>query len=297
MRWRYKIISTPTIRAKDAWAADGCVEWWMKEKSKSDAANGYWSYTTVAEANAWAKALSLVAVFAKAEAEVKLTRNTPKGLIKNLEMKGELTGGQIAVTVAAAGAETVAAADAWAGADDTLYLFYKPILDAQADAAAGAESVAGANASAGSIAATLSKSLSYIKADTFGFKAFRANLMMGNLALSASFADVDALADSFAQAYATACTNWGKCYKPDDAEYVQAASFAHATAFAKALAASGLYASATAEYKQGGHPGSKRNKNRGLNEFKLSADAKVFAECVNYGRVQKPEVAAEVEEY
>ncbi|WP_139559247.1 hypothetical protein [Methylotetracoccus oryzae] len=251
---------------------------------------GEWgSPEATAAADAWAGAFALVKVWAKAEAEFKINRNTPRGLVKNVYFDAALSSGTLTVTLAEGTAEAVA------GADSSSYaVAFAGKKDAQAKGVgsgwAAAEGVAGASAFAGSIAGTLSKSLSNVAVNTYGIKNFKAGLLMGNLSFADSaagataVADVEALSKAFAVAFAYV-RQYGYGGKHIDValdvDKDAAAAYAAASAFAKALAFGGAVVSVQASYNQAGHSW-KKGWGSNTPEFDLTADAKVVLGCAAY---------------
>jgi hypothetical protein len=243
------------------------------------------SAEATAAADAWAGAFALVKVYASAEAEFKINRNTPKGLVKNVYFDASLKSGTLTATLAEGVAEAVA------GADSSSYAVAFAGKQAAAAGAgwAAAEGVAGAKAFAGSIAGTLSKSLSQVAVNSYGIKTFKAGLLMGNLSFADSVAsastEVDALAETLAVAFAYVRQyGWGGGKHIDvalDVDKDAAAAYAAASAFAKALAFGSAVVSVQAYYNQGGHSW-KKGWGSNTPEFDLTADAKVILGCAAY---------------
>lgn len=249
------------------------------------------SAEALAAADAWAEAFAFVNIWARAEADIAISRSTPIGLVKDVDFNAALTSGIITISLAEGTAEAVGAGDSSA---------YAVTLVGKKDAAAGglgagwasAEGVAGANAFAGSLAGVMSQELAKVHVDSFGLKSFYAGLLMGNIAFAKSDAEVAAVADvaTLAKALGVAFTyvrqhgydKDGAHYSVDlDASKDEAAAFAAANALAKAVAYGNVLVTVKAAYQLGGW-GWKSGWDIKTKEFDLTANARVILGCAAY---------------
>jgi hypothetical protein len=253
--------------------------------SESDAASfekiwggPYGSPQAQAYAEAWSAALALVKVNAKAAADFAIFRNTPGGLVKNVNFNAAISSSTVTLALAAGTAEAIGAGDS---ASYAVSISGKPWAGAAAVGAGFAKSESlGAGASAAySVAGSLSKALSNVSVNSFGIKEFKSGLLMGNHSYAVATAESEAVASALAKTFAVAMTyyrTYGGKSIDVSADYDYAAADALAQAFAAAIAKGSVAISVQAYYKMGGFDWKKGHKTE---QFDLTGDAKVWLGC------------------
>ena len=263
----------------------------------------YGSPEATAYAEAWAAALALVKVQAKADADFAIFRNTPRGLVKNVNFNAAISSSTMTLALAAGTAEAIGLGDS---ASYAVSITGKPWAGAAAVGAGFAQSDAlGAGASAAySVAGSLSKALSNVSVNSFGIRQFKAGLLMGNHSYAVATAEAEAVASALAKTFAVAMSyyrTYGGKSVDVSADHDYAAADALAQAFAKAIAKGGVAVSVQAYYNMGGFGWKKGHKTE---QFDLTGDAKVWLGCAAWDDAytdasvsSSPTKAEEVGEY
>jgi hypothetical protein len=238
----------------------------------------YGSPQATAYAEAWAAALALVKVQAKADADFAIFRNTPYGLVKNVNFNAAISSSTVTLALAAGTAEAIGAGDS---ASFAVSITGKPWAGAAAVGAgfAQSEALGAASSAAYSVAGSLSKALSNVSVNSYGIKQFKAGLLMGNHSYAVATAEAEAVASALAKTFAVAMSyyrTYGGKSIDVSADYDYAAADALAQAFAGAIAKGGVAISVQAYYNMGGFGWKKGHKTE---QFDLTGDAKVWLGC------------------